>query len=161
GATLDTRHLQRFRNEAQAAAQLQHPNIVPVFAVGCEQGVHYYAMRFIDGRTLAQLIRESHDSEDQPAAPIDTVVARAPDRPSLPDRTSSDGRGDLQSDSAARSGDRPAKQVAYDATDFARIATIGIQAAEALEHAHQMGVIHRDVKPANLLMDDDGQIWVA
>ena len=57
GATLDPRHLQRFKNEAQAAAQLQHPHIVPVFAVGCEQGVHYYAMHFIEGKPLSQFIR--------------------------------------------------------------------------------------------------------
>src|SRR5439155_4093810 len=55
---LDGRQLQRFKTEAQAAAQLHHSNIVPVFAVGCEQGVHYYAMQFIEGQTLAQLIRE-------------------------------------------------------------------------------------------------------
>src|SRR5262249_28344456 len=42
-ATLDAKQLQRFRNEAQAAAQLHHTNIVPVFGVGCERGVHYYA----------------------------------------------------------------------------------------------------------------------
>ena len=57
-ATMDPRHLQRFRNEAQAAACLHHPNIVPVYGVGCERGVHYYAMQFIDGQTLAQVIAE-------------------------------------------------------------------------------------------------------
>src|SRR5437899_6037756 len=57
-AALDGRQLQRFNTEAQAAAQLHHSNIVPVFAVGCEQGVHYYAMQFIEGQTLAQLIRD-------------------------------------------------------------------------------------------------------
>ena len=50
--------LQRFQNEAQAAAQLHHTNIVPVYAVGCERGVHYYAMQLIDGRPLAALIRD-------------------------------------------------------------------------------------------------------
>src|SRR5262249_7674620 len=48
-ATLDPRQLQRFKNEAQAAAQLHHTNIVPVFGTGQERGVHYYAMQFIDG----------------------------------------------------------------------------------------------------------------
>src|SRR5438067_818302 len=43
-ATMDPRQLQRFRNEAQAAACLHHPNIVPVHGVGCDRGVHYYAM---------------------------------------------------------------------------------------------------------------------
>src|SRR5262249_12207522 len=57
-ATLDSRQLQRFKNEAYAAAQLHHTNIVPVYGVGCERGVHYYAMQFIEGRTLAALIGE-------------------------------------------------------------------------------------------------------
>jgi hypothetical protein len=57
-AVLDSKQLQRFKNEAQAAAQLHHTNIVPVHAVGCERGVHYYAMQFIDGRNLADVIRE-------------------------------------------------------------------------------------------------------
>src|SRR5438132_6840473 len=57
-ATLDSRHLQRFRNEAQAAAQLHHTNIVPVYAVGCERSVHYYAMQFIEGQSLAEVIRQ-------------------------------------------------------------------------------------------------------
>src|SRR5882724_1844601 len=57
-ATLDARHLQRFRNEAQAAAQLHHTNIVPVYAVGCERSVHYYAMQFIEGQSLAEVIKQ-------------------------------------------------------------------------------------------------------
>ncbi|MFI5458601.1 MAG: protein kinase [Isosphaerales bacterium] len=57
-AALDPHQLRRFQTEAQAAAQLHHTNIVPVFAVGCERGVHFYAMQFIEGRTLAVLIQE-------------------------------------------------------------------------------------------------------
>src|SRR5262249_52659542 len=55
-AALDDRQLQRFKNEALAAAHLQHPNIVPVYYIGCERGVHFYAMQFIEGRTLAAVI---------------------------------------------------------------------------------------------------------
>ncbi len=57
-ATLDSRQLKRFKNEAQAAAQLHHNQIVPVYAVGCDRGVHYYAMQFIDGQSLAEIIHE-------------------------------------------------------------------------------------------------------
>src|SRR5262245_4209874 len=57
-ATLDARQLRRFENEARAAAGLHHPNIVPVFAVGCERGVHYYAMQLIDGQTFAAVIED-------------------------------------------------------------------------------------------------------
>ena len=57
-AALDPRQLQRFHNEAQVAAGLHHTHIVPVFAVGVERGVHYYAMQFIEGRALAEVIGE-------------------------------------------------------------------------------------------------------
>src|SRR5207302_9943321 len=55
-ATVDPRHLQRFENEARAAASLHHPNIVPVYAVGCDRGLRFYAMQFVDGPTLVELI---------------------------------------------------------------------------------------------------------
>ena len=57
-AALDARQLQRFKNEAQAAACLHHVNIVPVFGVGCERGIHYYAMQYIEGQTLAAIIEK-------------------------------------------------------------------------------------------------------
>src|SRR5262249_9615201 len=57
-AALDAKQLQRFKNEAHAAAHLQHTNIVPVYYVGCERGVHFYAMQYIEGQTLAAVIRE-------------------------------------------------------------------------------------------------------
>src|SRR5947207_241601 len=51
-AALDARQLARFKNEAQAAAHLQHQHIVPVYFVGSERGVHFYAMQLIDGQSL-------------------------------------------------------------------------------------------------------------
>jgi serine/threonine protein kinase len=172
GANQDPRHLQRFKNEAQAAAQLQHPNIVPVYAVGCEKGVHYYAMRFIDGKTVSEHIRElrSRPGDSIPATACESTGADFPDgstgsinvnnwaeksisgvrepivEPNLPDNSSGDFR--------------PACPTKHSDDFFRKVAWIGIQAAEALEHAHQMGVIHRDIKPANLLLDDHGRLWV-
>ncbi len=52
-ASLDDRYLQRFKMEAQAAAQLHHNHIVPVYAVGCERGMHYYAMQLINGSPVS------------------------------------------------------------------------------------------------------------
>ncbi len=66
-SALDPKHLQRFQIEARAAAQLHHPHIVPVFAIGSDRGIHYYAMQLIDGRTLAQWItsaRHERKKED-------------------------------------------------------------------------------------------------
>jgi serine/threonine protein kinase len=50
---LDGQQLARFKNEARAAATLSDPNIVPVYSVGVEHGVHFYAMRSIDGQSIA------------------------------------------------------------------------------------------------------------
>jgi serine/threonine protein kinase/WD40 repeat protein len=57
-AALTPTHLERFRREAQAAAQLHHTNIVPVFGVGEDAGLHYYAMQFIQGQGLDSVLRE-------------------------------------------------------------------------------------------------------
>jgi serine/threonine protein kinase len=144
-ATMDERHLRRFLNEAQAAAHLHHPNIVPVYAVGCERGVHYYAMQFIDGRTLADLIRD----RDRPAAPEDATgpyppapAVPAPEGPTRP-------AGALSTEPAGRGREF-----------FRSAARLGIQAAEALEYAHATGIVHRDVKPGNLMVDGRGRLWV-
>jgi hypothetical protein len=69
-AMLDERQLKRFRNEARAAATLDHPHIVPVHAIGCERAVHFYAMSLVNGQTLAQVItdlRRSAQIEPDPA----------------------------------------------------------------------------------------------
>ena len=58
-STLQERQIQRFKNEACAAAQLQHAHIVPVYSVGCENGLHYFAMKYIEGKTLEQVLRDA------------------------------------------------------------------------------------------------------
>src|SRR5262249_35794238 len=80
-AALDPRQLQRLKNEAQAAAHLHHPNIVPVYGVGCERGVHYYAMQYIEGQTVAAVIAElrrlagmDREKMDQPTGPAGEVT---------------------------------------------------------------------------------------
>src|SRR5258708_2005812 len=75
-ATMDPRRLQRFHNEAKAAACLHHTNIVPVYGVGCERGVHFYAMQFIDGHSLAALLEQERGGgsprSDQPTTAYPT-----------------------------------------------------------------------------------------
>jgi serine/threonine protein kinase len=136
-AALDPRHLQRFKTEAQAAAQLHHPNIVPVYYVGTERGVHFYAMQLIEGRSLAAVIDELRGS---PGAAASTAAMRA-EPTDKPDR-----RETLRS-TRGRSSYRTA-------------ATLAASVADALEYAHDAGIVHRDVKPANLLIDGRGAVWV-
>src|SRR5262249_1212956 len=66
-ATIDAKHLHRFRRESTAAAQLHHTNIVPVYYVGCERGVNFYAMQLIEGKTLAELITEMREHKSATA----------------------------------------------------------------------------------------------
>jgi serine/threonine-protein kinase len=106
--SVDRSFVERFRREAQAAANLSHPNIVPVFDWGEDSGTYFIVMEYIDGRPLSSILKTN-----LPAT-------------MTPERT----------------------------------ADIGAHVAAALGYAHKHQVIHRDVKPGNILITDDGQVKV-
>jgi serine/threonine protein kinase len=161
--TLDPKQLQRFKNEARAAAQLHHQHIVPVYFVGSERGVHFYAMQFIEGQSLAEVIhglrqRTGGKTTASPAAATGgRGTSRAePTGPLVPPRS-----GAAAADTAVDPVGPLATAYSTNSAQFYRsVARLGVQAAEALEHAHEYGVVHRDIKPANLLVDAHGHLWV-
>jgi tetratricopeptide (TPR) repeat protein/tRNA A-37 threonylcarbamoyl transferase component Bud32 len=66
-ATVDEKQILRFKNEAQAAAQVAHPHIVPVYAIGHEHGIHYFAMQLIGGRSIAEFLNQRRGTQIEPA----------------------------------------------------------------------------------------------
>ncbi|SIO62611.1 WD40 repeat [Singulisphaera sp. GP187] len=171
-AASDPRQFERFQLEARAAACLRHPHIVPVFGVGCEDEVPYYAMQFIEGRSLAEILLALRrveglavpDGDRHNSGPDALALALATDLTRLSHVFSAPKApvtGAPKSDSPGTAPALPDPTATRCRSYPWTIAGLGLQVAEALEHAHENRVIHRDIKPGNLLLDGRGHVWVS
>ncbi|MFO0981382.1 MAG: serine/threonine-protein kinase [Planctomycetota bacterium] len=146
--TLRADTVERFRREASTAASLRHPAIVEIHSVGEQGGTHYFAMAFVEGTALDRII------EHLRGQPLDrltgeTIGAAVSHHMQL-----------NQSDVAQRREERPrparAALPVWKKTYIETVCRLIVQIADALDHAHEAGVIHRDVKPSNILVREDG-----
>ncbi len=185
---IDPVRMERFQLESRSAARLHHTGIVPVYGVGEHNGVHFYAMQYIQGHGLDVILEDLRRLRAGP-------VAMPPSANGTP------GNDDTGSMSVARSlltgvfsGSRPDRNLATaaatsadnqtgqpdsranlpasatgissvlsqpsDSGYYRAIARLCAQVATALAHAHGQGVLHRDIKPSNLLLDVDGHVWI-
>ncbi len=135
----------RFRREAEAAGRIDHPGLCAVYEADVEGKVPYIAMRYVEGKTLQQAVAESRAAAGEGAPHATSSAVRLPG----PDGEGADG---------PREGDaRTSTGGARRRADLMRAVRLVERTARALHVAHEAGLVHRDVKPANVMVTPDGE----
>ncbi len=138
--------VKRFQREARAAGRLHHTNIVPVFGMGCEAGSWFYAMELVEGATLERILERMRRLKGEAWAERVRLLS------------TTEGGGAASSPSAPEGGASVATSGRREY--YGRIAEMFAGVAEALQLAHEQGVIHRDIKPSNLILDPAGWLKI-
>jgi serine/threonine protein kinase/tetratricopeptide (TPR) repeat protein len=156
--------LRRFHREARAAARLHHTNIVPIFGIGRQGDVYYYVMQYIPGQGLDRVFGQPtlNPTTVWSRHCVQDVLTNADDE-HLPDESAPTTPPSVReaSDPVSSATEQQPAYITSGPYYWRTVADIGRQVAEALEYAHQHGVLHRDIKPGNLLLDNQGTVWVA
>lgn len=136
---------ERFRRECESVARLQHQGIVPIYTVGEENGIPYFAMEYVAGKTLAQCLEvlrqvgeQSHDADS-----LLRILAGGEESDSKAERASSSSGTHVLRGRWVEVCLRIVREVAI-----------------ALDHAHERGVLHRDLKPSNILITKSGRVML-
>ena len=154
----NSKHNARFRREAEAAASLHHTNIVPIYGIGEDHGLQYYAMQLIDGVTLHDVIeclrndaaRSTHSGE----------AARWMLNKSTTETAIIVSQTEIEYSASNAISPQDLNQQKLTREYFRNVARTIANAANALHYAHHQRVLHRDIKPANLLLDREGTVWI-
>jgi len=125
-----TRDQLRFRREAETASRLDHPGICTIYGFGDHAGTPYIAMQFVEGDGLDAVIRRTRESQYGPPARIRSI--------------GDDGGETLPASATARS-------------DLLAVVELMESVARAVHHAHERGLVHRDIKPGNVMVAADGR----
>jgi serine/threonine protein kinase/formylglycine-generating enzyme required for sulfatase activity/cephalosporin-C deacetylase-like acetyl esterase len=140
--------VRRFHREAQAAAKLHHTNIVAIYAEGEENETCYYTMEMIEGQSLDKIISDLRSLLTHKAEPKTSIATEGSGEQTEMKETEKAGTKSSIALSLTGSGQR----------HFDSIAALIADVADALDYAHNKGIIHRDVKPSNLMLGNDGRL---